>query len=61
MNDEPNALPAPAARYDVTRALPAGTAGEIAHQSHESARMIRDDSCSFVADVKPLRQLPSAA
>ncbi|HEV2295584.1 MAG TPA: hypothetical protein VGR35_17175 [Tepidisphaeraceae bacterium] len=51
----------PAARYDVTRALPAATAGEIAHQSHESARTIRDDSCSFVADVKPLRQLPSAA
>ncbi|HEV2293866.1 MAG TPA: GNAT family N-acetyltransferase [Tepidisphaeraceae bacterium] len=62
MNGSPDALPATSGRYDVSRALPAaGRAGKIGHELHESARMIRDDSCSFVADVKPLRQLPAAA
>ncbi len=63
VNATPEALPAPGARYDVTRALPAAPApgGMMAHESHESARMMRDDSCSFVGDSVLLRQLPEAA
>ncbi|HEV2295212.1 MAG TPA: hypothetical protein VGR35_15270 [Tepidisphaeraceae bacterium] len=62
VNGSPDALPATSGRYDVSRALPARAAGgKIGHELHESARMIGEDSDSFLGDAKPLPQLPAAA